>query len=74
MDFSNRVFKNTGSKKTNRPPLDADVLKYLKPLAEELELDVEELALLIHTQDIYVFEDIEDILGIDPIEPIEDDL
>lgn len=73
MDFSNRVFKNKVSKK-NRPPLDADMLKYLHDYAAELEIDVEELALLLHTQEIYLFEDIEDILGIDPIEPIEDDL
>lgn len=68
--FTNRL--NIQSNKKVKKPIDADVVEWLKPLAEELEIDVEEIALNLHSQKIYVFDDIEDILGIDEIESIEE--
>lgn len=64
--FTNRL--NIKTTKKVKKPIDADVVEWLRPLAEELDIDVEELALNLHAQGIYKFEDIEEILGIEGID------
>lgn len=65
MDLVNRL--NIKTNKKVKKPIDADVVEWLKPLAELLDIEVEELALNLHTQGIYRFCDIEEILGIEDV-------
>lgn len=65
MDLVNRL--NIKVNKKVKKPIDADVVEWLRPLAEELEIEVEELALNLHSQGVYRFDDIEEILGIEDV-------
>jgi hypothetical protein len=66
--FTNRITNITKKvEKKKHKSLDIEVVEHLKPLAERLGLDVEELCLNLHAQGIYIFDEIEDVLGVEEI-------
>ena len=62
MDLNHRFFK-TNSVEKNRENLDEEVLEWLEPYAEKLDIPVEEVIMNLHEQDIYVFDDLDELLG-----------
>lgn len=62
-NFKNRV--NIIVQKIDKKSIDKDVLIYLKPLADTLDISVEELALNLHIQKFYIFDNIEDVLDLE---------
>ena len=66
--FTNRLNIKLLTNQKSKESIDADVVEYLRPLSIHLDVDVKELVLLLHTQKFYLFDDIEDILGIEELE------
>jgi len=51
--------------KEEKKILEKEVLEWLKPYSEKLDIPVKEVVLNLHEQGIYLFENIEDLLNIE---------